>query len=267
MISKVSIIKISILVLFLLLVILIWAELNDGIILEETGSIFTSDNKNLWLNSGGQLFLKGSIMKTLQNDLPINSRWRISYLKSNPEDSKNGYRPQNIFRLITKREWKDFRQEVYFKILKYDTSNSTHRDISNGILLLNRYQDSNNLYYAGIRVDGTAIIKKKINGEYYTLAQNKIFEGEYDRDKNPILLPFNKWMGIRTEIKNFNNSYVKIKLLLDRNNDGYWELVLETNDNGINYGGPAFLSNSHTGIRSDFMDLEFKNYKTSEINK
>ena len=38
------------------------------------------------------------------------------------------------------------------------------------MLLFNRYQDGQTLYYGGVRVDGAAVIKKKLAGVYTTLA-------------------------------------------------------------------------------------------------
>jgi hypothetical protein len=59
-------------------------------------------------------------------------------------------------------------------------SNSIHRMASNGVLLFNHYLDGDNLYYVGIRVDGSAIVKKKKDGVYYTMESKRVFPGKYD---------------------------------------------------------------------------------------
>jgi hypothetical protein len=40
-----------------------------------------------------------------------------------------------------------------------------------GIHLFGRYQSENNLYVVSFRLDGTIVMKKKIKGEYTTLAR------------------------------------------------------------------------------------------------
>ena len=123
---------------------------------------------------------------------------------------------------------------------------------------MNRYQNGNNLYYAGIRVDGNAIIKKKLNGKYYTLASSKIFPGTYNRISNPNLLPKNKWIGLKTEVTNVNGK-VNIKLYVDEGRTGNWVLVLDKTDSGGRFGTPI-TSAGYGGIRTDFMDVEFEEF-------
>lgn len=234
----------------------------DGV-LEEARGLADSPNAYWWLNSGGLLSVQGEKMKTNFGDLPPDSRWRRAYALSNPRDTDNGSHPQNIFRLVTKGEWRDFQQTVYFTVRKDNLSKSPYRDASNGILLFNRYQDGDNLYYAGVRVDGFAVIKKKIEGDYYTLALKKVFSGAYKPDAS--ILPKNKRLGIRTELKNSDDDMAGIKFFIDRNGTGKWELVFDIVDSGDNYGEAPFLSEGHAGIRSDFMDVEFDNYRMVRI--
>ena len=128
-------------------------------------------------------------------------------------------------------------------------------------MLLNRYQDGNNLYYAGVRVDGSAVIKKKQNGTYYTLAfVPGIYPGAYDKSRNPNLLPSNKWIGIRCEIVNQSDGSVRIQLFIDKGWQGTWQLIAEAVDNGKAFG-PAITHAGYGGIRTDFMDVMFENFR------
>jgi hypothetical protein len=234
-------------------------------ILQEAGSMSESLNSSWWLNSGGLFYVQNKIGKTIQAELPESDNWRLLYNKTTPRDTDNGHHPQNIFRLVTKSKWKNFSQQTYYLILKDNLSNSYYRNASNGLLLFNRYQDGKNLYYAGIRVDGFAVIKKKIKGVYYTMAYKQIFEGEYDRVNNQNLLPKNKWLGLKSEVINGKDETVNIKLFIDKEKTGNWELIAEAEDDGKSYGGGAILSEGCGGIRTDFMDVEFDNYKIEEM--
>ena len=119
--------------------------------------------------------------------------------------------------------------------------------------------DGNNLYYAGLRTDGQAVIKKKQNGVYYTLALQKVLDGTYNRETNPNLIPKEKWMGLRSEIYSYKGE-VYINLYLDKNNDGTYILLTQAHDYKKSQGTPIDKS-GYTGIRADFMDVEFDNYK------
>ncbi|KKQ93525.1 MAG: hypothetical protein UT20_C0047G0001 [Candidatus Levybacteria bacterium GW2011_GWA1_39_11] len=234
----------------------------DGV-LKETGAMEESPSPYFWLNSGGMFLLKDGIGKTAQGELEKLNKWRVTYAASNPTDTDGGYHPQNIFRLITRSKWQNFQQTIYAKIKKYNLSESKNRSESNGLLLFNRYVDSDNLYYAGIRVDGTAVIKKKINGNYYTLAQKSFYKADvpYNRDTNPNLIPGQKWIGLKSEVVTNPDNTVSIKLFVDKDKTGNWILAVEAKDDGKSYGGSAILSEGYAGIRTDFMDVEFDDYK------
>lgn len=234
-------------------------------VLNEAGSIEESESDIWWLNSGGLVYFENSVGKTIQNELSEDNKWYQAYKKNNPRDTDEGKHPQNIFRLVTRGKWKNLEQGTYFKINKDNLSVSKYRNQSNGFLFFDRYQDGNNLYYTGIRVDGFAVIKKKINGVYYTMAYERVFPGKYNRKKNPNLLPHNVWIGLRSEVKNETNGSVSIKVFLDKNRNGNWELIAEARDNGKRYGGKAFLNEGYAGIRTDFMDVEFDDYKIEEL--
>jgi hypothetical protein len=232
--------------------------------LEEAGKITDSKSQNWWLSSGAYFFQEDGVGKTIQGSIEEGSKWQKKYKKNDPGETDDGFYPQNIFRLVTRNKWYNYSQEAYYKITNYNLSEDDHRSESNGLLLFNRYQDENNLYYTGLRVDGAVVIKKKYNGVYYTMAYKQIFDGKYDRESNPNLLPVNVWIGIRSEVNDNNDGTVSIKLLVDKDRSGNWKLVLETKDDGESFGGKAILDEGYAGIRTDFMDVEFDDYKITK---
>jgi hypothetical protein len=195
------------------------------------------------------------------------SRWQALYAKTNPTDTDEGHYPQNIFRLVTKSTWKNLSQSVYFYVNAFNFSKSPNRSESNGVLFFNHYQDGNDLYYAGLRVDGDAVIKKKRSGKYYTMAETKFFPSDtpYDRDTFPALMPTGEWIGMKSEVATNNDGGVRISLYTDMNQSGDWKLALETTDKGKSYGSAPFDDAGHAGIRTDFMDVQFKNYHIENL--
>ena len=114
---------------------------------DEAGSMSESSSSIFWVSSGGRLTVNNNIADTIQGDLPTSDRWYTTYLTSNSIDTDAGIHPQNIFRLVTKNVWKDAKQELYFKINNVNLSLSQNRNASNGVFMMQRYIDSNNLYY------------------------------------------------------------------------------------------------------------------------
>jgi hypothetical protein len=209
---------------------------NPGTVIESSNSSI-STSPYWWLSSGGYMNIFNSHGHSSQGELPATDPWRVLYAKNNPTDTDNGYHPQNIFRFVTRSKWQNAEQEVYFKITKDNLSQSSNRNASNGLLLFNRYNDQDNLYYTGIRVDGAAVIKKKINGTYYTLSYVKgIYGGTYNRDTKPNLLPKNAWIGLRSQVKNNPDGTVSIKVYLDKNWNGNWQLIASATDYLKKYG-------------------------------
>jgi hypothetical protein len=235
----------------------------DGV-LEEAGSAEESASEYWWVDSGGLMNIVAGAGSTIQGTLPEESKWRMLYASSNPQDTDNGLHPQNIFRLLTKSEWKNFSQEMYFRVTNDNMSDSRNRDESNGLLLLSRYTDARDLYYAGVRVDGHVVIKKKLNGVYHTLLEDPYFPGSYSRAANKSLLPKNTWIGLRSEVLTLGKDHVKIRLYLDVGGTGKWELVGDADDRDNKYG-PVIDESGFAGVRTDFMDVEFKGYKVSEL--
>lgn len=242
-------------------------DFQENELIEETARMSESSSSDWWVNSGGLLEMSGGTAGTIQGDLPEDSKWAKKYASGNSEDTDDGAHPQNIFRLVTKGKWRDFGQQAYFRINKLNLSSSENRNESNGILLFNRYEDGDNLYYTGLRVDGTAVIKKKYEGKYYTLAEKVFFPGEeYDRDENPNRLPLNVWIGLRSELSNTDDGDAEIKLYVDEKRNGEWKLAASVRDDGRKEYGKNILSDEgHAGIRTDFMDVELADYRILEV--
>ncbi|MGH7898561.1 MAG: hypothetical protein ACREQQ_11450 [Candidatus Binatia bacterium] len=232
--------------------------------LEEAGSITESASPNWWVNSGGRFIQGGNVGATIRGELPAADRWRLAYLIANPVDTDDGYHPQNVFRLIQRQLWTNGHQRVYFRVRETNLSASPNRNASNGVLLLNRYLDSQNLYYAGIRVDGAAVIKKKVGGQYFTLAYLKILPGTYHPTNNPNLLQKDQLIGIESRVSTNDDGSVTVALWIDRLDGGGWQLAMEAVDRGT-LGGPPITAAGHGGIRTDFMDVEFQSYRIDPI--
>ena len=135
----------------------------------------------------------------------------------------------------------------------------------NGVSLMINYQDGDNLYYVGLRADGFAGIKKKIDGQYSEL-QNpvKVFPGVYKHYDN--LIPQDKWIGLRAvvvvEEQRHNDTTISgkdqvyIAMYIDEKGDGSsWKYVTSYLDKD------RIFKQGHTGIRTDFIDAQFKDFK------
>ncbi len=234
---------------------------------EETGNISESGNSKWWLNSGAYFYSENGTGRTVLGELSSLNAWRVAYNAANSEDTDNGYHPQNIFRLLSRSKWQNQDSQVYFQIKKNNLSTSTNRNQSNGLLLMTRYVDSNNLYYVGVRVDGTSIIKKKIGGVYYTLSQKQLpgITGVYNVTTNPNMLPHNSWIGLRSVVTNKDSNTVNIKQYIDFGKTGNWTLVADINDTGSQYGASPHTSIGFVGLRTDFMDVVFDDFKVTSL--
>ena len=235
---------------------------SDGI-LHETGSMTESSSPYWWVNSGAKLILKNSVGSTVQNDLPVLDAWRTRYAVSNPVDTDTGKHPQNIFRLITKAKAGNVRVEMDFKIERDQWSSSPNRNASNGLLLMSRYVDGNTLYYAGLRVDGQAVIKKKYKGSYYTLAQKQVYAGTYTSGGKTNLLPHGEWLTLRSET--VLNADTSVTIRLYQKEGETWKKILEAKDSGQYGGTPPISGAGHTGVRTDFMDVSFESFKMEAL--
>lgn len=242
--------------------------LKKEVVLEEAPDMSKSAHPIWWLNSGAYATLFEDEIRTVHGELPADDPWRQKYNASNPTETDDGYHPQNIFRLVSREKYAQATQSALARIDRYILSPDTHRAASNGILYFHHYQDGDNLYYAGVRVDGTAIIKKKQRGIYYTMASTPLFDGpKYDRDTNPNKLLTNSWFNLKTEITNLSASKVRIRVFVDLTATGSAQLVAEAIDDGKSFGGPAITKAGYAGIRTDFMDATIKGYEVQTADR
>jgi hypothetical protein len=230
----------------------------------EAGSPRKSSSVDWWLSSGAYVFFDDGVGKTVSGRLFAADPWRVLFRVRNPIDTDYGYRPQNIFRLVTRDSWTNLSQEAFFRIKAVNLSESPNRNASNGLFFFNRYQDEQTVYYTGIRVDGYAVIKKKYRGTYTTLAYKRVMPGEkYERIAVPNLLPVNEWIGLKSEVSTRDDGSVTIKLYTDIEHTGTWTLAAEAVDRGAHEA--AITLRGHAGIRTDFMDAEFRDYSVREL--
>lgn len=217
-----------------------------------------------WLNSGAYFRISDGAGYTNWGELADGDEWKDRYGRGiNAELTDGGKLPQNIFRLFTKPAAADSVQGGYFWIEKVNRTDTSDRDESDGILLINRHEDSDHLYYAGIRVDGNAVIKKKNGREHYrTLGLKKLFSGSYHRTGNPNLIPERRWIGLATVVRTLSGGSVRIELYMDEEPDGRWRLILEAADSG-EFG--RIYPRGNGGIRTDYMDAAFRGYLFYEI--
>jgi hypothetical protein len=238
--------------------------------LYESGSMNQTTSPYWWVNSGAKLILFDGKGETIQGTLPITDPWRIAYATANPRDTDNGAHPQNIFRLVSRSTWNNVRLEASYYIAADNFSPSANRNASNGLLLMSRYSmDGQTLYYAGLRVDGTAILKKKINGAYYTMAQKKIFPGTYSisaaNGTSRNLLPHNVWLRLRSDTVTNSDGSVTVKLSMQSPLGSGWQSLLTATDRG-EFGGTAPITGArYTGIRTDFMDVKFDDFLAQNL--
>jgi hypothetical protein len=244
---------------------------SDGT-LYESFPMESSSSQYFWLNSGAKLPIKSGVGGTNQGALPATDKWRLLYAKNNPLDTGDGYYPQNLFRWVTRSTWTNISQELPFQITKLNKTNTPNRDGYSGVLLFARYaSDGQTTYYAGVRQDGAVVIKKKYKGTYYTMAQvNGIFSNgkPYNKDTNPNLIPENKWMAIKFDVINKADGTATLDLYLDKSYDvktsRTWTKVASATDAPNKYGSTPVLTTNHAGIRTDYMDVLFDNYRLTE---
>ncbi|HCC04740.1 TPA: hypothetical protein DEP58_00360 [Patescibacteria group bacterium] len=234
-------------------------------ILEESGSSNLSSSQYFWLNSGAKLVISEGIGSTIRGALAIEDPWRRTYAETNPLDTDKGLFPQNLFRLITQSVWENVDQELEFSIQKVNALNTSDRDAFSGIFLMSRYVNSDTLYYAGIRMDGKAVIKKKYRGVYYTLAEAQLFTSPtpYDRVRFPNLIPTNTWYRMESQTITMSSGTVQIRLSFAYSLSEPLETILITTDTGIFW--PPITTKGHTGIRTDYADVLFDNYKITTL--
>lgn len=220
--------------------------------LEETARPEESASADLWLNSGGLFFRDGSGGSTIQGELGEGERWQVAYAASSSVDTDGGRHPQNLFRLVTRQSFRDMRAETELTLRRTNASASPNRNQSNGIFLFLRYQDGDNVYTAGLRVDGAAVVKKKINGQTLTIAEAPLFPGTWSRDGNPNLIPEGRAIALAAEIEDVDGG-AAIRVFVDG------ALTVQVVDD-------APIPQGFSGLRSDFMDVEFSRLTVTSLD-
>jgi hypothetical protein len=235
-------------------------------VVHEAASMKESWSPYWWLAAGGRMEIADHVGRTVYGALPSSDTWNQQYARWNPLDTSNGLYPQNIFRLVSKSYWKDVDQSVLFQMNGVNMTDTPNRDGYSGVLLMSRYVDQYSLYYAGVRMDGDVVIKKKYKGTYHTLAQKSHFSSsqEYNKYTNPSIIPMNRWIGMRSVTKTNSNGTVSIDLYLDETGTGNsWKKVLSVVDQNT---GSAVIDNvGHVGIRTDYANVQFDNYRIKEL--
>ena len=235
-------------------------------ILDEAASPAESTSPFWFLDSGGRLIMGGGVGETIQGALSAEDPWRKAYARTSATDTDGGRYPQNLFRLVTKQAWGDSREELSYRIVRDELTDSPNRNASNGLLLMSRYQSGATLYYAGIRVDGSAVIKKKYDGTYYTLAELPLFSGTYDRTSAPDLLPHGTWLRLRLDTVTEADGNVQLSLYLTDASQSAWLLIASATDVPGRYGGtPAITAPGRAGVRTDFMDVAFSDFRVHPL--
>lgn len=236
-----------------------WYVFNVDGTLEETGAPEESASQYWWLNSGGRFIISNLMGETMEGAASPADPWYQEYARTNPIDTDGGTHPQNLFRLVTRSSWPSASVRAFFYIAADNFSRSSNRNESNGLLLMSRYQDQGQtLYYAGLRVDGTAVIKKKYKGTYYTMAQKAVFPGTYRGTQDDInLIPHAEWISLKTDTVN-EGGRVVVTLFMRRAGEKDWTQILTATDAGDYGNTPPLLAPGRIGIRTDFMDVRFR---------
>lgn len=232
----------------------------DGTLIEAKDPDASAD-PYLWLASGAKMILRRNQGATIEGGLHGLDIWRFRYAQRAALDTEGGYAPQNLFRLITRSVWENVRIEASFRITRDNFTESPRRNASNGLFLMPRYKAENETYLAGLRVDGMAVIRKKFHGTYVILAEKKIFEGEYVREKDINLLPHNEWIMLRSDTTTDDEGLVHITLFMKLPDETKWTELLRATDDETLSSSPPITGALPVGIRSDFMDVEFDNLR------
>ena len=239
-----------------------WYDFRVPGVLHEAPSSYQGASAYWWLASGAYLTLEGGLGKSVQGTLPHGDPWRELYSQKRASTADGGLRPQNIFQLFLRKKLKNVSEEIYVLKKSDNLSSSGNINSWNGFSLYMRYRDEENHYFAGIRADGYAVIKKKKDGIYQTLAYTRVFPGTWNAVTHQNLIPANTWIGLKAII-NDSGSTPYISFYMDVGRTGNWTLVAQATDS-ISLYGPPVEEPGFTGMRSDCMDIEMDDFRISD---
>lgn len=225
-----------------------------------TGSVSDAASSDLssspyfWLVSGGRFTVGNGMGQTIQGSLSWSDPLRAYYANHAAVSSDNGAHPQNMFFMLTRGSIQNVAIQTYIRHTADNLANSANRQPYNGEMLIARYKDTNNYYIAGIRDDGSVVIKKKTKGSYQTLASTKLISGTYS-STNPDLIPKNTWIGLRFIVTDTASGAPALTLFTDVGKTGVWQQNLSVTDDTTTYGAPISGSGL-VGIESDYADMQ-----------
>lgn len=235
-------------------------------VVNQTSSSLASTSPFWWVPSGGKLVLSGGVGSTITGTVPSSDPWYAYYAANKPVQTDVGAHPQNVFTMFFRQPFSTVSQEIYVKKVADNLGNTVNRAAYNGVSLYLRYIDDRNLYYAGIRADGYAIIKKQVNGVYQTLSYQKVFPGIFDPASKPTLIPTGVWIGVKAACATNSAGVPRISLYIDNGKTGTWSLVAEAFDDPIKYG-PIVNGAGLVGVRTDFTDIQFDDFRVASVGQ
>ncbi|MES2216426.1 MAG: fibronectin type III domain-containing protein [Patescibacteria group bacterium] len=233
----------------------------DGV-MGDANDISGSPSPYWWLETGGRMYLSNCLGSTILGKVPEGSPLQVHYSSIYKILSDNGSHPQNLFQLFMRTSLSNASEEIYVNVQAHNLTNAMNRAPWNGISLFLRYVDENAHYYAGIRDDGYAVIKKKRDGIYQTLVSKKIFPGTYNATTNFSLIPSQQWIGLKIIVADDSLGRPHLSLFMDKGRTGEWLLVSEVIDDPLRFGPK--IAAGICGMRSDFMDLLFDDFKLGD---
>lgn len=210
-----------------------WYNFNSAGTLAQSASATQSRSQYLWLAAGRSLVIQNGIGAT-----PAGT---------------------TIYQLFNKTSVTNASVQIDVNRVKDNLSNSADRKSYLGESIITRYTDANNYYYAGIRADGAAVIKKKVNGVYTTLAQKQVLPGTYSTT-NYDLMPQGKWMSLKLVVADNAGGQPVLTFSTDIGRTGTWTQALAVTDTSA-----ALKSAGLVGIQNDYADAQFDNFIVSDV--
>ena len=236
---------------------------NSAGTLYEASSMDKSTSQYLWLSRGAKLVIDGSVGSTIQGALPQGDPWRTVYAARSSASTDGGTHPQNLFLMFSRISVQNVSAQVYIKRVADNLANTTNRQPYIGEMLLARYKDANNYYYGGIRADGYAVIKKKTNGVYQTLAMKKLFPGTYNSSTSYDLMPRGTWIGLRFTVTDTASGAPQLTFATDIGQTGSWQTALSVLDDPAKFGS-SVAGAGLVGIESDYADAQLDNFRIAD---